>query len=118
MSDDKQYSYGYQLSFSERLKLRLKKINYRLSLVLVISFFLLSSIAALLEKIFPAATIQHWQDLLYILAFLLLGLQGVIWIITGEMKKMATLTYRGKWVQWFGLIIWLFCWYMVVRILL
>jgi hypothetical protein len=118
MSNDKQYPYGYQLSFSERLKLRLKKINYRLSLGLAISFFILSGIALLLERIFPDAAIHRLQDYLYSLAFLLLGFQGMIWVIAGEMKKLANLTSRGKSVKWLGLITWAFCWYLAVRILL
>jgi hypothetical protein len=62
MSNDNQYPNDYQLSFFERSKLHLKKINYRLSLLIVISFFAFGSAIILMEKIFPNLEFLYWQN--------------------------------------------------------
>ena len=118
MSNDKQYPYGYQLSFFERLKLRLKKINYRLSMGITISIFALAGIALLIEKVVPESQFLYWQKFLGGMVFLWFGFQGLIWAVTGEMKKTADLTSRGKWIAIIGVILCVVCWSVVVNIIL
>src|SRR4030095_7358916 len=118
MSKDQQYPYGYQLSFFERLKLRLKKVNYRLSLGIWITFFGLAGIALLSEKVVSESQFLYWQEIFGGVIFLLVGLQGLMWAITGEMKDAANLTHRGKWVAIVGVIVWVICWAVVADIIL
>jgi hypothetical protein len=117
MSNDDQYPYGYQLSSFERSKLRLRKINYRLSLLIMISFFAFGSIIILMEKIVPNLEFLYWRKILGSISFLFLGFQGLIWVITGEMKKTASLTYRGKSIVIIGIISWLVSWFVAFKIL-
>jgi hypothetical protein len=118
MSNDTQYPYGYQLSFFERFKLRLKKINYRLSMGITVSIFTLAGIAFLIEEVVPESQFLYWQKFLSGMVFLLFGFQGLIWAVTGELKKTANLTSRGKWVAIVGGILWVICWSIVANIIL
>ena len=118
MPKDDQYPYGYQLSFLERTRLRLKKANYRLSLGISISFFLLGVGMILTKKLVPDPEFQYWRDFWGACLFLLFGLQGLLWMITGEIKKAANLTSRGKWVTRFGFVIWIVCWSVMAKIVL
>jgi hypothetical protein len=118
MPDDKQYPYGYQLSFSERLKLRLKRINYHLSLGIWIIFFIVGGIALLTEKVVSESQWVYWRNYWGGVLFFLFGFQGLIWAITGEIKTTANLTNRGKWVVLAGILLWTSCWGVVVYIIL
>jgi hypothetical protein len=117
MSNDNQYPYGYQLSFFERSKLRLKKINYRLSLLIVISFFAFGGAIILIEKVVPNLEFLYWRKILGSTSFLLLGFQGLIWAITGEMKKAVSYTYRGKSIVLIGIISGLVSGFVAIKIL-
>lgn len=118
MTNENKLPYGYQLSFFERLKLRLKKINFRLSLALWIAFFVIGNIAILEPTFLQKAQLVYWQKIWSSLAFFLLGFNGFIWMITGEMKKAADLTYRGKSVIAIGAFTLLFCLFFITKLLL
>ena len=118
MSNDNQYPYGHQLSFFKRFKLRLKKINYRISMGITVSIFALGGIVLLIEKVVPESQFLYWQKFFVGVLLLLFGFQGLIWAITGEMKDTANLTHRGKGVAIAGLILWVICWSVVVNIIL
>ena len=110
MSKGQRYPYGYQLSFFERLRLRLKKINYRLSLGIWISFFVLAGIFILTKDLISESQLAYWQKIWSGVFFFLFGLQGLVWAITGEMKKSTNLTTQGKWITIIGLVLWIYCW--------
>ncbi len=108
--EDKNYPYGYQLSFYERVKLRLKKLNYRLSIGIAITFIVLTVAAASMLKIVPKIQLGIWQNIWITFLFLLVGIQGLIWMITGEIKRHSNITLRGRWVPLVGFILFVFCW--------
>lgn len=116
MASNHQYPYGYQLSLLERIRLRLSKINYRLSIGLGISILVLGSIDLLVNQIMSETLAQ--SKLFGGVIFLLAGLQGLVWAITGEMKKTANLTYRGKWISIGGAILCVICWSATLNIIL
>ena len=118
MPNDQQLPYGYQLSFFERLKLRLKKLNYRLSMGISISFFAFGGLALLIKNAIPESQFLYWQKFFVSVLFLLFGFQGLIWTITGEMKDSANRTRRGKWVSIVGVVVWVICLSVVMDIIL
>ncbi|MFT3892487.1 MAG: hypothetical protein QM730_12700 [Anaerolineales bacterium] len=96
----------------------MKKINFRLSLTLWIAFFVIGNIAIVEPTFLQKAQLVYWQKVWGSLAFLLLGFNGFIWMITGEMKKTANLTYRGKSVIAIGVFTLLFCLFFITKLLL
>ena len=118
MPNDHQLPYGYQLSFFERLKLRLKKLNFRLSMGISISIFAFGGLALLIKNAIPESQLLYWQKLFAGMLFLLFGFQGLIWTITGEMKDSANRTRRGKWVSIVGIVVSVICLSVVMDIIL